>query len=179
MSERGGPEHAPELEELLQRLRQSGLRLDREGRWWHEGQQVEHRGLARALHRWLDRLDDGRYVVRLDAERFAHVEVEDAPHGVLTVTLEPQPGGPAVRAHLSDGSDEQLAYHTLQVGQHNALYCRVKGGRFRARFARAAYYLLAEHIVETDEGFGLKAAGKVWEIGTGTTRTGATKWPKT
>ncbi len=151
-------------EELLERLRASGLRLDREGRWWHEDRQVEHQGLARALHRWLDRLDDGRYVVRLDEQRFAYVDVEDAPFSVLSVTMERPDGELMVTAHLSDGSDEELAYGTLSVGQLNALYCRVKQKRFRARFTRAAYYLLAEHIEETEAGFGLRAAGRVWEI---------------
>ena len=35
-----------ERQTLIERLRQSGLRLDRQGRWWHEGQPVAHQGLS-------------------------------------------------------------------------------------------------------------------------------------
>jgi uncharacterized protein len=156
------PDEDPDV--LVERWRQSGLRLDREGRWWHEGCPVEHRGLAQALCRWLDQLDDGRYVVRLDADRYAYVEVEDAPYLVLTVTLEREADGVHLQLHLSDGSVEELAYATLSVGREQALYCQVRE-RFAARFSRAAYYLVGELIEETDDGrFALRAAGQLWPI---------------
>ena len=158
--------------EELERFRQLGLRLDREGRWWHEGQIVEHRGLARALTRWIDRLPDGRFIVRLDAERFAYVDVEDAPFIVATVLLDREADGVHVSLQLSDGSSEELAYETLSVGPDNALYCEVKAGRFSARFSRAAYYLLGELIEEAEGGgFGLHAAGGVWPLGTASRTT--------
>ena len=150
--------------EEIERFRQLGLRLDREGRWWHEGQLVEHRGLARALTRWIDKLPDGRFVVRLDAERFAYVEVEDAPFIVTTVLLDREADEVHVGLQLSDGSSEELPYDTLRVGPDNALYCEVKGGRFSARFSRAAYYLLGELIEEADGDFGLRAAGGLWPL---------------
>jgi hypothetical protein len=140
-----------EWQTLIEQLRQSGLRLDRQGRWWHEGQPVGHQGLARALHRWLDRLADGRFVVRLDATRFAYVAIEDAPFFVRTVTFEGDP--PAIRLLLSDETVEDLAADSLAVGQDNALYCRVKGGRFEARFSRQANQLVSHLIDEDDEGF--------------------------
>ena len=66
------PASEADLVDLQRSLdRESGLRLDREVRWWHEGHVVEHEGVARAFHRWLDRLDDeGRYVLRLDDDRY-------------------------------------------------------------------------------------------------------------
>jgi uncharacterized protein len=150
--------------ELIERLRQSGLKLDREGRWWHQGEPVQHAGLADALHRWLDRLDDGRYVVRFDAERFAYVEVEDAPYQVLTIEIERGPDGPRVHLRLSDGTEEELDYGSLRVGGGNALYARVKAGRFAARFSRQAYYLLGELLEESEQGFGLRAVGQLFPI---------------
>ncbi len=39
----------------LEKLRQSGIRIDREGRFIHEGAPVTHEGLLGALFRWLDR----------------------------------------------------------------------------------------------------------------------------
>jgi len=45
----------------------------------HEGAEVTHEGLRRALFRWLDRNGDGRYVLRLDERRFAYLDVDDTP----------------------------------------------------------------------------------------------------
>src|SRR3569623_36510 len=47
---------------VIERLRQSGIRIDREGEFQHEGAPVLHEGLRQALFRWLDRLHDGRVV---------------------------------------------------------------------------------------------------------------------
>ena len=150
-------------EELLERLRESGLRLDAEGRWWHEGQPVEHPRLSRALHRWLDRLDDGRHVVRLEGERYAHVEVDDAPYVVRS--LRPGRDG-EIELLLSDGSREPLCPSGVCVGGDNALYCTVKGGRFEARLSRPAHYALAARVEESGDGFVLVAGGRRWPITT-------------
>jgi uncharacterized protein len=173
MAEQNGEDEAARRQ-LIERLRQSGLRLDREGRWWHEDEQVIHAGLAAALNRWLDRIEDGRYVVRLDAERYAYVEVEDAPYQVLTVELERTASGEgsrgaamagvSVHLQLSDGEEEELDYGSLRVGEAHALYCRVKEGRFAARFSRQAYYLIGELLEEGPDGFALRAAGQLWPI---------------
>ncbi len=135
---------------LIERKRQTGLRLDREGRWWHLGQRVEHRRLARALHRWLDRLDDGRFILRLGEDRYAYVEVDDAPYTVRT--LQPLAGtddhAPVVLL-LSDETEEPLDPESLVVDpESEALYCRVKQGRFEARLSRAAHFMLAQLIEE-------------------------------
>jgi hypothetical protein len=42
------------------RSRESTLRLDAQGRFWHEGRLVEHAGLSAGLHGWIGRHpDDG------------------------------------------------------------------------------------------------------------------------
>jgi len=161
----GGPGVKADPEaELLEQLRETGLRLDREGRWWHEGQPVEHPRLVAALHRWLDLDEQGRYVLRLDAGRLARVEVEDAPYIVRTLELDGPGRTVRIYLRLSDGSEEELDYASLRVGRDNALYCGAKG-RFEARLSRQAYYLVGELIEETDEGFALRAAGQLWSIG--------------
>ena len=69
-------EAADEQAAWLEKIRRSGISLDREGRFIHEGAEVTHEGMKRALFRWLDRLPppDGRYVLRLDERRFAYLE---------------------------------------------------------------------------------------------------------
>jgi len=157
--------------ELLERFRRIGLRLDREGRFWHQGEPVLHAGVAAALHRMIDRLEDGRYVVRMDAERYAYLEVEDAPFQVRSVSVERGPEGALLFLTLSDGSGEGLRYGSLRVGAEDALYCEVREGRFEARFGRSASRALGELIeAELDESgadterFCLRAAGRLWPI---------------
>ena len=158
---------------LLEQLRETGLKLDRQGRWWHEGQLVEHPRLVAALHRWLDRDEQGRYVLRLDDDRTAWVEVEDAPYIVRTLELDVPGRAVRIYLHLSDGGEEELDYASLRVGGDNALYCGGIKGRFEARFSRQAYYLLGELIEATEEGFALRAAGELWPIGSKSQEGGA------
>ncbi|MCA9665769.1 MAG: tRNA (adenosine(37)-N6)-threonylcarbamoyltransferase complex dimerization subunit type 1 TsaB [Myxococcales bacterium] len=146
---------------FVEKMRQTGLRLDREGRWWHEGGVIEHAGLVRALNRWLDRLEDergegGRFILRLDARRYAYVDVDDAPFIVRSLSFDDE----GVMLHLSDERDERLDASTLAEGDDHALYARVRAGRFEARFSRAAHNLLAEHIDEIDGAFVFEHAGQ-------------------
>ncbi len=46
------------------RSRESTIRLDAEGRFWHEGNPVEHPKLAQAMHGWVSRHpDDHRFIL--------------------------------------------------------------------------------------------------------------------
>ena len=93
----------------IEKLRQSGIRLDGDGRFWHEGAEVTHHGLRAAFWRWLDRNPDGRWVLRLDDKRFVYLDVDDVPFVVRSARWE----GERAMLRLSDDSDEELAYATL------------------------------------------------------------------
>ena len=98
---------ADEQAAWLEQIRRSGIRVDREGRFVHEGAEVTHEGLKRALFRWLDRLPppDGRYVLRLDERRFAYLEdVADTPLVARAARID---AAGDVRLALSDGSEER------------------------------------------------------------------------
>jgi len=144
-------------DEQIERLRQSGIRLDADGRFWHEGGEVTHHGLRAALWRWLDRNPDGRYVLRLDERRFVYLDVDDAPFVVRSARWQ----GDRAIVRLSDDSEEELAYATLRLGGGGTPYCTVKG-RFDARLATAAWATLGERI---DDG-ALAAAGRTFPIAT-------------
>ncbi len=146
---------------MLERFRQVGLRLDRAGQLWHEGEVIRHRGLQQALLRWLDRLDDGRDIVRLDEQRYAYIDVEDAHLLVLSLRWE----GESARIRLNDGNDEELAYPSLQVGQGEAMYCAVRGGTLIARLTPAAQAKLAERVESVAGDIGLRAGGGFFIIG--------------
>jgi hypothetical protein len=120
------------------------LRIDRDGTWRHEGEEVTHAGILANLRGNLQVDADGHFLevgpVRVP------VEVEDAPFIVARVEVE----GDRLMLTLDDLSREPLAPATLRFGADGAPYCRVKDGRFEARASRAAAYQLLEHV-EYDE----------------------------
>jgi hypothetical protein len=128
----------------IEKLRRSGIRLDAEGRFWHEGQEVTHRGLRAAFFRWLDRNPDGRYVLRLDERRFVYLDVDDAPFLVRSLRWEDD----RALAVLSDGSEEPLELSTVHL-RDGVAYARVKH-KFDARLSAAAWTTLGERITERD-----------------------------
>jgi hypothetical protein len=131
---------------LIERLRRSDIRIDREGQLWHEGQTIDHQGLRHALFRWLDRLPEGRYVFRLDETRYAYLDVEDTP---LVAQALRWSGDDACLA-LSDGSEEPLDPATLTIDTAGILRCQVRGGRLEARLSNSAASTLSEHLEPGD-----------------------------
>jgi len=162
-----GNENVSEMAEhaaFIERLRRSGIRVDREGRFIHEGAEVTHEGLRRALFRWLDRLPppDGRYVLRLDERRFAYLDVDDTPLVARAARIDP--GGPIWLA-LSDGAEEALDPGTLTVDGAGVLRAWVRGGRLEARLATSAVATLGDLLTETPDGSpALRAAGQLVTI---------------
>ena len=51
---------------------------------------------------------------------------------------------------MNDDSCEKLEISSLHTGKDNVLYCRVKEGRFTARFSRKSYYQIAEFIEQSE-----------------------------
>lgn len=128
--------------------RESTIRLDREGRFWHDGARFEHAALEAAMHGWIARHpDDGRYVLT-NGWDWTYFEVEDVPYFVRASRVD----GDVVTLALSDGTEEQLDPAGLRSGGQGALYARVKGGAFEARFDRHAQMALAPLVVEGDDG---------------------------
>ncbi len=154
---------APALDAAwLEKLRTSGIRIDREGRFEHEGEPFAHEGMRQALYRWLDRLPspDGRYVLRLDERRFAYVDVEDTP---LVATSARIVDGQALLA-LTDGSEQPLDVGSLTVDAAGVLRAFVRGGKLEARLATSATAALADVIGGTPDRPTLTLSGRCFEI---------------
>ena len=148
----------------LERFRAIGLRLDRDGQFWHQGQRVEHARLRQALLRWLDVRADGRDLVRLDDARYAYVDVDDTHLRVTAARWQ----GEHLWLVLDDGSEEELAYPTLTQGGDGGLRCRVRAGRLTARFGTGAQQVALERVDADADRDGdrhvLVAAGRRWPI---------------
>lgn len=114
----------------------------------HEGTPVRHAGLLRALYRWLDRLPDGQVILRLDGQRFAHVDVDDTPLVARAARVD---GGSVVLA-LSDGAEEPLNPASVTIDDQGVMRCGVRGGRLEARLATSAACLVADFIEEGPSG---------------------------
>ncbi len=149
---------------FIERLRRSGIRVDREGRFIHEGAEVTHEGLRRALYRWLDRLPppDGRYILRLDERRFAYLDVDDTPLVARAARVD---GAGTIWLALSDGAEETLDPATLTVDGAGVLRAWVRGGRLEARLATSALAALGELLTETSDGRpALRVAGRTMRL---------------
>lgn len=143
--------NAAEQAAYIAKLRQSGIRVDREGRFIHEGGEVTHEGLKRALFRWLDRLPppEGRYVLRLDERRFAYLDVDDTPLVARAARVD---ADGTIWLALSDGAEERLDPDTLTADAAGTLRAWVRGGRLEARLASSAVAALSDLLAETSEG---------------------------
>lgn len=144
--------------EQLEKMRSIGLRLDRSGVFWHDDTPVSHPRLRQALLRWLDVLDDGRDIVRLDDKRYAYVDIEDAHLRALSARWT----GDHCTILWDDDRELELDYASLRQAPDNALYTAV--GKLRGRIAGPAYHAIAEHIIESGPGFALAAAGQHWPV---------------
>jgi hypothetical protein len=132
--------------------RESSIRIDREGGFWHDGRRIEHAGLARAFATWIDiDAETGRYILK-NAINWCFIAVEDAP--LLVRGLDP-----AGMLALSDGSREPLLPGTLRIDEDDVPYCDVKGGKLPARFGRDAAFALLEQL-QTDAAGGLSFRGR-------------------
>ncbi len=151
--------------ELLEKMREVGLKLDRAGVLWHQGVEVSHARLRQALLRWMDVLPPGadgtpgRDVMRLDAQRFAYLEVEDAHLRARSARWE----GDHCRVLWDDDQELELDYASLRQAPDHALYATARG-RLRGRIAGPAYHAVAERIRAEGDGFVLAAAGATWPI---------------
>jgi hypothetical protein len=129
------------------RSRESTIRLDGRGRFWHDDELVTHPKMAQAFARWIARHpDDGRYILT-NGYDWTYFTVDDVPYFVKAVHIDAQ----RVELVLSDETREPLDMTALELGDNGALYVKVKNGAFEARFTPEAQTLLAPVLVGEDD----------------------------
>jgi hypothetical protein len=131
--------------------RESTIVLDRNGRFRHDGEPVDHPALAAALRSWIGLHPDSGRLILTNGYDWCYFRCEDAPFFVDALHVE---GDGAVTLRLFDGSDEPLDPATLSVGEDGVVYARVSaarpGARFDARFSRHAQTQLAAILVSAE-----------------------------
>ncbi len=138
------------------------IRLDKEGRWFHDGVEITHKLTRDLFSRNIKRdPSSGGYILEIGSE-WSPVTVEDTPFMVRRVDV----NGERAIAFLNDNTREDLDLGSLRVGGGNVLYCDVKDGLYPARFLRPAYYQLMQRLTETETGYAVKVGGRLWHIKT-------------
>ena len=133
--------------------------VDRDGRIFHDGTEIVDPAVLRFFLRAMTRTDDGRCLVLCQGER-NWFEAPDTPFVVQRLRLSVE--GSVLRSiELCFQGDyrEPLDPSTLEVDQ-DLLFCRIRGGAFRARFGRVAVQQLAPFLVDTGEGSALIMGGR-------------------
>jgi len=130
----------------------SGMRIARDGSWFHEGAPIGRMPMVRLFSTILRREPDGSHVLVTPAEKLA-IAVEDAPF--VAVELKTEAEGErrrlAFRLNTGDlvvaGAAHRLRFESREDGPHP--YLHVRGG-LDALVARTVYYELAELALEED-----------------------------
>jgi hypothetical protein len=132
--------------------------VDRNGRVFHDGTEIVDPLVLRFFLRAMTRTPEGRYLVLCQGER-NWFEAHDTPFVAQRLRLAVD-GGALHEAELCFPGDyrEVLDPGDLET-ERDLLYCRIRGGAFRARFGRLAVQQLAPFLTATAEGLALLMRG--------------------
>jgi hypothetical protein len=127
------------------------IKIDKEGVWYYRGAHMFRKEILCIFFKNLQIDENGRYMIALGDER-CYLDVDDTAFVVEEVSKKEQANDiEAIYIVLTDDSQEKLDLNSLHVGKENVLYCRVKDGKFIARFSRKSYYQLAEFIEQQEK----------------------------
>lgn len=128
----------------------SGLVLDRDLNWIHDGERITHPKIIEAFNQGLVPTEDGRFQLRIGND-WAWVTVEGAAYRVNAIDTDDA----RVYLRLSDRTGEALDPSTLRLGEDGVLTARVKSSRAGARFSRDAQFAVGQLLVSEGSGWAL------------------------
>ena len=137
----------------------SEMRIDAQGRWFHQGGEIKREALVRVFSTILRREGD-RYFLVTPVEKLS-VEVEDAPF--VVVGMDVRGAGESQEIVFVTHTDDLViadAEHPIRIAEGAEIrpYVEVRAG-LEALINRAVYYRLAELAVETRDGYGVWSSG--------------------
>jgi uncharacterized protein len=150
------------------------IRIDAEGRWFHEGERIRRAGLVALFASILRREPDGSHVLVTPAEK-RFITVEDCAFVGVSVEVEGKGESQVVRVvtNLGDeiaiGPDHPLEMRESPVAGAGVklAYVRVRG-RLEARVGRAAFHDLAAAgctmMHDGESWFGVWSSGRFWPM---------------
>jgi len=141
--------------------------IKRDGSWIHEGDPILRPELVRLFASIMRREDDGEYYLLTPVEKW-RLRVECLPLLVTDFDFITEEKTRTLSVTLNTG-------RTYSVGTEHPLYLpELEGAEgipaiklehgLAALFSRAAWYRLAEHCEESDQGAGLWSGGCFWVI---------------
>lgn len=133
---------------LQGRTRETTIRRDAEGRWFYDGEPLEHPNLTHAFDCWIARAEDGRYCLKNDIN-WAYFTLEGPPYFVRKARVDETSG--QVMLTLSDDRVLPLDARTLREDERGALYCEAGDGMV-AGFSRHAMQQLEDLLREDEQG---------------------------
>jgi len=142
--ERWNPEHCGD----------SGMRIARDGTWYHEGRLISRPAMVRLFSTILRREPDGGFVLVTPVEKLS-IAVEDAPFVAVEVKSEGAGNARrlAFRLNVGDvvvaGPDHPLRFEEKECEPHPCL--QVRPG-LDALIARPVYYELVDMALANDSG---------------------------
>jgi hypothetical protein len=143
---------------MAERVREYRYQVDRDGRIFHDGTEIVDPAVLRFFLRAMTRTEDGRCLVLCQGER-NWFEAPDTPFVIQRLGLTVEAGRLlGVELVLPGDYREPLDPRGLET-ERDLLFCRVRGGAFRARFGRVAVQQLAPFLADTGEGSALLLGG--------------------
>ncbi len=130
----------------------SGMRIAREGTWFHEGSPIGRPAMVRLFSTIIRREQDGRFALVTPVEKL-DIDVDDAPFVAFELKSEGEGRSRALAFRLNTGDvvlagpDHRLRFEEKEDGPHP--YLHVRGG-LEALIARPLYYELAEIALSED-----------------------------
>ena len=133
------------------KMENSDIKIDKEGIWYFRGAHMFRKEILSIFFDHLRTDEDGKYFIELGQEA-CYLDVEDTAFVVNSAYRKKLDGDTTEHIYikLTDDSWEKLDLGSLSLSNENIPYCKVKNGKFAARFSRQGYYQLAEYI-EHDE----------------------------
>ncbi|MFT3706305.1 MAG: DUF1285 domain-containing protein [Archangium sp.] len=136
----------------------SGLRIDKRGRWFHDDVPIEHPNIIEAFNRGLRVQPDGRVQLHFGND-WCFVVIEACAFTVVAVD---EAEGETLSVRLSDRTAELLDFASLTLDDEGVLTVKVKNGLARARFSRDAQFDFANRFESNGAHLGVRVGTRVW-----------------
>ena len=150
-----------------ERCGDSGMRIGRDGTWYHEGKAIRRPAMVRLFSTVLRREPDGRHVLVTPAEKL-DIEVESTAFRAIEMKLGGQGAGQHIAFALDSGDAVILGPdHPLRMTDSpNGLSPRVlvRHG-LEAELTRPVYYELADLALAAGEPAGVWSMGTFFPLG--------------